>query len=89
MVPIWYHTTVPTLTVKNMPSKLYDRLKRSAKEHHRSLNAEIIACVERVLEPAAVDAEEYLAKLDALHRRLELPELTADLLESAKRSGRP
>lgn len=34
---------MPNLTVRNIPKKLYNFLRRSAKSHRRSLNAEILA----------------------------------------------
>ncbi|MDH3525420.1 MAG: Arc family DNA-binding protein, partial [Acidobacteriota bacterium] len=40
---------VPTLTVKNLPQETYERLKGSAKAHRRSLNSELIVCIERAL----------------------------------------
>lgn len=36
-----------TITVKNIPDNLYDRLRQSAEENHRSINSEIILCIER------------------------------------------
>jgi antitoxin FitA len=37
---------VPTITLKNIPADLHRKLKRRAKEHHRSLNREIIATLQ-------------------------------------------
>ena len=61
---------MPTLTLKNIPGALYARLKKSAAEHRRSLNSEILDRLDaslggRPLEPAA-----FLAKADALRERL-------------------
>lgn len=40
--------TMPaTLTLKNIPDAVYERLKRSAEAHRRSVNSEAIACLER------------------------------------------
>jgi len=36
-----------TITVKNIPLELYERLKMSATENRRSINSEIIVCIER------------------------------------------
>jgi antitoxin FitA len=47
-----------TVTLKNIPDPVYLRLKESAAAHHRSLNSEVIACLERVLLPARVSPEE-------------------------------
>ncbi|HNS57464.1 MAG TPA: Arc family DNA-binding protein, partial [Nitrosomonas europaea] len=38
-----------TLTLKNIPDDVYERLKVAAEVHRRSLNSEIIVCLETVL----------------------------------------
>ncbi len=40
---------MPTLTIKGLPDPLYRRLKEQAKAHRRSLNGEIIVCLERAV----------------------------------------
>ncbi|MGC8703572.1 MAG: FitA-like ribbon-helix-helix domain-containing protein, partial [Thiomonas sp.] len=40
-----------TLTLKNIPDEVYQRLKTSAEIHRRSLNSEAIVCLESVLIP--------------------------------------
>jgi len=57
------------ITLKNIPDKIYDRLKQSAAEHHRSINKEAIACLERALEQK-VSVEERLAPIRALRASL-------------------
>lgn len=42
-----------TLTLKNIPDEVYERLKLSAAVHRRSLNSEAIVCLESVLIPGA------------------------------------
>ncbi len=36
-----------TITVKNIPDDVYNNLKKSATENRRSINSEIIVCIER------------------------------------------
>lgn len=38
-----------TLTVKNIPDELYGNLKSKAHLHHRSINSEVIVCLEKAL----------------------------------------
>ena len=45
---------MPTLTIKGMPDALYRRLKRRAAEHRRSLNGEILYCLEFATAAEAV-----------------------------------
>ncbi|HEC26903.1 MAG TPA: Arc family DNA-binding protein, partial [Gammaproteobacteria bacterium] len=40
---------MPAITLKNIPDSLYAQLKTAASVHHRSLNSEILYCVERTL----------------------------------------
>ena len=47
-----------TLTLKNIPDFVYDRLKLSAEAHRRSMNSEAIVCLEAVLLPAKVTPAE-------------------------------
>lgn len=59
-----------TITLKNIPEDIYFDLKSAAKMHRRSLNSEVIACLERVLAPARISND---ANLDmALRIREEL-----------------
>jgi plasmid stability protein len=75
---------VPTLTVKNIPDELYERLKRSAAEHRRSLNSEILVCLDRALHSERVDPQAVLARADALRRRAALAPVTEELLREAR-----
>jgi plasmid stability protein len=60
-----------TLTLKNIPDEVYDRLKLSADAHRRSMNSEAIVCLEAVLLPIKVSPSERLARAREL--RLALP----------------
>ena len=40
---------MPALTVKNIPDDLYSQLKKAAQAHRRSLNSEILYCVEKTI----------------------------------------
>ena len=77
-----------SITIRKVPKDLYERLKRAAAAHRRSINSEVIVSLERVLEPAG-DPDEFLARADALRERLALPPLTARVLREAKAAGRP
>lgn len=80
---------MPSLTIKNLPESLYSRLKEQARLHRRSLNSEVIACLETLLLPTTVEPDEYLARLDELQRRLDLTPPNETLLADAKADGRP
>lgn len=79
---------MPTLTIKKVPSGLAKRLKRSAALHRRSVNSEVISCLERMLMSRGVDPEEFLARVRA-HRPPKSRILVTDQdLRAAKNWGR-
>jgi plasmid stability protein len=73
------------LTIKNVPKELYQRLKRSAEQHRRSLNSEILVNLEKAIRSARIDVDDFLVRLDRLHGELSLPPLTDDVLRGAKK----
>lgn len=76
------------VTIKNIPPKLYKKLKARAAAHHRSVNSEVINCLDEVLNPQRV--EKMLAKIKDLHSRVsDAPPLTDEFLRKAKEEGRP
>jgi plasmid stability protein len=83
-------TSMPTtLTLKNIPDEVYDRLKASAEAHRRSLNSEAIVCLESVLLPGCVDVKERLARARALRATLPKSKYKARDIDALKREGRP
>ena len=80
---------MPALTIKNIPDDLYDRLKEAARAHRRSLNSEILFCVERVLIPYKIDVSDHLAMARNLREKTAKYKLTDEFLDSAKNDGRP
>ena len=59
---------MPTLTLKNLPDELHQRLKARAAVHRRSLNSEAIVCLEEALGRTRPTAEEILAIARRLRR---------------------
>jgi len=80
---------MPSITVKSIPSDLYERIRQSATENRRSINQEIIVCLERTLLARRVDPAVFLARADALREQNNLPPLSEDVLRRAKSEGRP
>jgi len=91
MVSYWIHggAAVPSITVKSIPDELYERIKQSAAEHRRSINKEVIICLERTLLARRVNPAAFLARADALREQSNLPPLTDNILRKAKAEGRP
>lgn len=80
---------MPAVTIKNLPDRLYQRLKANAKAHHRGINCELIATLERALSVQPADPEQQLAQIRALRSGLDLPPLDPDAIRAAIESGRP
>ncbi len=76
-----------TLTLKNVPDDVYDRLKWSAETHRRSINSEAIVCLEAVLVPARVSPNERLARARAMREKLNTNFKAKDI-DKFKRAGR-
>jgi plasmid stability protein len=77
------------ITIKNIPDELYQQLKLAAEHHHRSINSELISCLEKVLTPKKVSAEEHLAGARNIRQRLQNINVTQDDLNAAKNMDRP
>jgi antitoxin FitA len=78
-----------TLTLKNIPDEVYERLKASAEAHRRSLNSEAIVCLETVLLPGRVSPSERLARARVLRAGLGVLRFATDDIDEFKREGRP
>ena len=78
-----------TLTLKNIPDEVYERLKAAAQRHRRSLNSEAIVCLESVLIPGHVAVSERLARARALRAALPKQTFRAKDIDAFKREGRP
>ena len=78
-----------TLTLKNIPDIVYNRLKLSAQAHRRSMNSEALVCLEAVLLPAKVTPAERLARARELRSDLPKGKFRARDIDELKREGRP
>ncbi len=79
---------MPAITVKNIPALLYSQLKQSAEAHHRSINSELIVCLEKVLTPQQIDKDQLLMSARAMRNKLTNLKVTEEDLTSAKVEGR-
>ena len=68
---IHYGGIMATLTIKNIPLDIYERLKLRAKTNRRSINQEVIAVIERALEIPPLDVD------STIQRTQKIRELTA------------
>jgi plasmid stability protein len=78
---------MPTITVKDLPQTLHQRLKQQAGRHHRSLNREIVACLEASLQSTTVDVDDLITHTRDLRSKVAGILKDRDLRE-LKRAGR-
>jgi len=89
LVALWLETGMPTtLTLKNIPDDVYDRLKLSAQAHRRSMNSEAIVCLEAALVPSKLTTTERLARARVLRGALPKGKFRARDIDAMKRVGR-
>jgi plasmid stability protein len=77
-----------TITLKNIPDVLYLRLKEASNAHHRSLNGEVLACLEQSLLPVKTSVSDHLANARQLRQNLAAYDFDADEIANAIQQGR-
>lgn len=77
-----------TLTLKNIPDELYSVLKQAAQLHRRSLNSQAIVCLESVLMPQALPAQDPLARARQIRQNLAPAAFDAQDIERFRDQGR-
>jgi plasmid stability protein len=79
---------MPTLTIKGLPDPIYERLKAQADAHRRSLNGEIIICLERAVNATRLNPVAWLAEARAFREGLTIEPMTERELREARQAGR-
>jgi len=74
-----------TLTLKNIPDALYERLKASAAKHRRSVSNEAIACLESALLPMKLSPAERIARARDLRAVLPKGDFLAEDIDAMGR----
>lgn len=80
---------MPALTIKNIPENLYRELKSVAGQHRRSINSEVIVCLEKSLFPKKISSQERLQSAQALRAQIKPDIISPDEIEEAINGGRP
>lgn len=78
-----------SLTIRDIPESVYRELKRRAAASRRSLNSEVLVCLEREMMSQRVGAERALARADAIREHVRVPYLTDEELRRGRDEGRP
>lgn len=81
-----HNDTMPvTLSIKNVPDKLADRLRKRAASHHRSLQGELMAILEEAAQPT-ITIDELAEKVRALGLRT--PSESVAMIRAVRDGGR-
>ena len=80
---------MPALTIKNIPDDVYNALKDSAKQQHRSINSEVIMCLKRTLFPKRINPEERLSTIRAIRSQVKSGTITVEDIDQVINEGRP
>jgi plasmid stability protein len=79
---------MPALTIKNIPVDLYEELKLTAEQHHRSINSEVIMCLKQKLFPNKLSVQDKLLSIQALRSQIKPDTVTTEEIEQAINEGR-
>ncbi len=80
---------MPALTIKNIPPELYQELKHFAGLHRRSINSEVIVCLEKMLMPKKITPELRIKNAQLLRSQVKSDVINPEEIERAIHEGRP
>ncbi len=78
-----------SITVKKIPEKLYDKLKATASINRRSINNEMINCLEMVLMPKRTTVSDRIQKARELRSQINIDRIDPSEISNAISEGRP
>ena len=77
-----------TVTIKNIPDELYKRLKAVAEVNRRSINSEIIMCIENSIASQKINLDEMLDNVRQLRQLTSGHMISDEAFNQAKSEGR-
>jgi antitoxin FitA len=78
-----------TITIKNIPDDLYAQLKDVAEANRRSINSEVIICIERRMGTHKPDPNDIVQKARRLRKMTAAHPISEQALDEAINAGRP
>jgi plasmid stability protein len=89
MVPKWNReANMVTVTIKNIPEEIYERIKTQAKVNHRSINGEILSILEQAISIPPIDVEATIKRARKVRELTAQYTITADEIEKLINEGR-
>lgn len=80
---------MPSITVKHIPPDIYALLKQSAQVNRRSINSEVIACIEHAVSSQPVNPDLLLVHARALREKTAAYITSEEDITQTKNAGRP
>lgn len=77
-----------TITIKNVPPEIYERIKIQAKNNHRSINGEILSILEQAISIPPIDVKATLERTRKLREMTAHYVITNEELNKWKNEGR-
>ncbi len=78
-----------TITLKNVPDELLQKIRSSAAANRRSMNSEILLCLESSYPTKTLAPEEIIERARRVRDQVKGPAATTQEIESAIAQGRP
>lgn len=80
---------MPTnITIREIPDEVYEKLKKRAELHHRSINSEVIYLLKRMVQSHRVDPDQVIARARQIKKQA-AESLTMNEIQKAIDQGRP
>lgn len=77
-----------TVTLKNIPEHVYERIKAQAKINHRSINGEILSILDQAISLPPIDVKTTLDRARKVRELTANYVVTADEIEKMINEGR-
>ena len=77
-----------TVTIKNIPEHIYERIKSQAKANHRSINGEILSILEQAISLPPIDVKSTLERARKVRELTAKYTVKADEIEKMINEGR-
>ncbi|MCI5190504.1 MAG: DNA-binding protein [Candidatus Electrothrix sp. AS4_5] len=79
---------MPSLTIKNIPSDLYNDLQQAAAQHRKTISSHIVDCLKAVMLQGTV-TEQNLKRIQQIRSEIASDPVTEVEIEQAINEGRP
>lgn len=77
-----------SLTIKGIPDEVLELLRRRAEANRRSLNSEVLVTIETSVGRRPVDPEAFLERVRRRRERMNVAEISPEMLREAREEGR-